>query len=150
MDAKDVLRRGAERWNAHDREGFLALYDEAISFVDEPTGHELHGREELGRGFYDLWTEAYPDNQLKDVSIFAEGDLVCFRARFAGTNTGLLRGPELEMQPTGKPIDASFVFVAEVREGKVRRAWHYYDRLLAFEQEGVLTVEKLFAQLATA
>ncbi len=150
MDAKTVIREGVERWNAHDREGFLGLYDEAISFLDQPSGREIAGRDEFGEGFYDLWTDAYPDNELKDPVVFGEGELVCLQARFVGTNTGIFRGPEMEMPPTGKPIDAPFVFIAEVRDDKVRRAWHYYDRLLAFEQEGILTVEKLFAQLPVA
>lgn len=150
MDAKTIIRTGIERWNAHDREGFLDFYDEGIVFVDQATGHELVGREEFGKGFYDLWVDAYPDNELKDPIVFAEGDLVCMQARFVGTNTGVFHGPKMEMPPTNKPLDAPFVFIAEVRDDKVKRAWHYYDRLLAFEQEGVLTVEKLFAQLAVA
>lgn len=150
MDAKAIIRTGIERWNAHDREGFLALYDEEIIYVDQATGHKLVGREEFGKGFYDLWVDAYPDNELKDPIVFAEGDLVCMQARFVGTNTGVFHGPAMEMPPTDKPIDAPFVLVADVREDKVKRAWHYYDRLLAFEQEGVLTIEKLFAQLPVA
>jgi ketosteroid isomerase-like protein len=51
------------------------------------------------------------------------------------------------MPPTGKPIDAPFVFIAEVHEGKVNRVWHYYDRLLPLEQWGIVTMEQLFAQL---
>lgn len=150
MDAKTVIRKGNERWNAHDREGFLGYFDEEIVLFDQPTGHQLVGREEFGKGFYDLWTDAYPDNELKDIVVLAEGDLACFHARFVGTNTGVLHRVDMELPPTGKPIDVPFAFIAEVREGKVKRAWHYYDRLLAYEQEGVLTVEKLMAQLAVA
>ena len=146
-DVKTILRKGIELWNAHDREGFLALYDEKVSYVDEATGHTIVGREELGKGFYDLWTDAYPDNELKDIVVFAEDERVCFEGRFVGTNTGIFHGVDGEMPPTGKLIDAPFVFIAEVRDGKVASAHHYYDRLLALEQEGILTVEKLFAQL---
>lgn len=150
MDAKTVIHKGIERWNAHDREGFLELYDEAVTYVDQATGLKLVGREELGTGFYDLWMDGYPDNELKDPIVFAEGELVCFQGRFVGTNTGTFRRAEMEMPPTGKPIDAPFVFIAEVREDKVKRAWHYYDRLLAFEQQGILTLEQLVAQLPVA
>lgn len=146
MDAKTVLREGIERWNAHDREGFLALYDEGLTYVDQTTGQKLIGREAFGTGFYDLWMETYPDNELRDPIVFAEGELVCFQARLVGTNTGPFRRGEIEMPPTGKPIDAPFVFIAEVREGKVKRVWHYYDRLLPLEQWGMLTMEQLFAK----
>jgi steroid delta-isomerase-like uncharacterized protein len=149
-DAKTIIRKGIELWNAHDREGFLALYDEGVVFVDKPTGHKLVGREEFGKGFYDLWTDAYPDNTIKDPVVFADGDLVCLEARFVGTNTGIFKGVEMELPPTGKAIDTPFVFIAEIRDGKVKTARQFYDRLLAFEQEGILTVEKLFAQLPVA
>jgi steroid delta-isomerase-like uncharacterized protein len=150
MDAKEILRKGIDLWNAHDRDGFLALYDDDVSYFDQPTGREVVGREEFGKALYDLWTDAYPDNELKDPVVFAEGDLACFQGHFVGTNTGALRRPDVEIPPTGKTVDAPFVFVAEIDDGKVKRAWHYYDRLLAFEQEGLLTVEQLFAQLPVA
>lgn len=150
MDAKEVIQKGIDFWNAHDREAYLALFDEDISYVDQPTVEQFIGREAFGRRFYDLWMDAYPDNELKDTVIFAEGELVCLQARFVGTNTGVLHRPGIEMPPTNKPIDAPFVFIAEVRDGMVKRAWHYYDRLLAFEQEGILTVDKLFAEPSVA
>lgn len=152
MTAKANVLEGIRRWNAHDREGFLELFDDAITFVDEPSGHRLVGRAELGQGFYDAWTQPYPDCELKDAIVFGEGELVCMRARFVGTNTGPLRTPDMEAEvpPTGRKIDAPFVYIAEIRKDKVVRAWHYYDRLLAFEQEGVLTVEKLFATLSSS
>lgn len=149
-DAKTIIRKGIEFWNAHDREGFLGLYDEAVVFADKATGHKLVGREEFGKGFYDLWTDAYPDSTIKDPVVFGEGELVCLEARFVGTNTGIYKGADMEMPPTGKTVDAPYVFIAEIRDGKVKTARHFYDRLLAFEQEGILTVEKLFEQLQIA
>ena len=133
MDSKAIIRKGIELWNAHDRDGFLALFDDSGVFVDQPTGQQLTGREELGKGWYDLNMDADPDNQVKDPVVFAEGQLVCCQARFVGTHTGILHGPAGEIPPTGKPFDSPFVFIAEVRDGKVTRAWHYYDRLLALE-----------------
>lgn len=149
-DAKSIIEKGIEVWNAHDREGFLSLYDEKIVFVNEAEGLTLHGCEELGKGFFDLWTDAYPDNELKVTRLIGEGELVCFEGRFIGTNTGIFHGPAMEMPPTGKQIDAPFVFVAEVQGGKVKTARHYYDRLLALEQEGVISLKDLAAQFAVA
>ena len=132
MDAKTIIRKGIELWNAHDRDGFLALYDDSVVFLDQPTGQQLTGREDVGEGFYDLWTDAYPDNKLKDPVVFGEGELVCFQGRFAGTHTGILHAPSMEIPPTGRPVDGPFVFIAEVRDGKVTRVWNYYDRLRIF------------------
>lgn len=142
-----ILRKGIERWNAHDRDGFLKLYDEQMVFVDEPTGQKLVGREEFGKGFFDLYLEAYPDMELKDVIVFGEGPLVCMYGRFVGTHTGTFHTPELELPPTQKLIDSPFAFIAEVRDEKVTSAQIFYDRLVALEQEGIIKVEQL-AQLA--
>ena len=48
------------------------------------------------------------------------------------------------------PVDTPFVYVAEVRDGKATRAWHYYDRLIAREQEGIVSLDTLFAELQSA
>lgn len=147
-DAKTVMRKVIERWDARDRDGLLTLTDEAVRFVDEPSGREFVGREEFTKVHFDRWTEAYPDHELKDRVLIAEGDLVCFEARFVGTHTGTYRFPGMkDMPPTGKTIDGPFVFIAEIRDGKIRSARHFYDRLRVLEEEEVLTVDALLAQL---
>jgi steroid delta-isomerase-like uncharacterized protein len=148
-EATAIIEKGIELWNAHDREGFLALYDDDVVFVEEPTGQELHGREEFGKGFYDVQTDAYPDNEIKDVLVFGEGDLVCFHGRFTGTHTAPFRGP-VELPATGKRVDSPFAFIAEFDDGKVKSARIFYDRLTNLEQEGIVSLEQLAAQLPVA
>lgn len=142
-DVKEIVREGIERWNAHDREGFLDLFDEKIRFVQEATGEELSGREEVGKGFYDVQTDAYPDTALTDPLIFAEGEMVCMTARFTGTHTGTMHAPPVDLPPTGKHVDSPFVFIAEVHDGKVKSARMFYDRLRTLEQEGLVTPDVL-------
>jgi predicted ester cyclase len=144
-----ILRKGIERWNAHDRDGFLKLYDEKVVFVDEPTGQQLVGRAEFGKGFFDVYFEAYPDMELKDVIVFGEGGLVCMYGLFVGTHTGIFHFPELELPPTEKVIKSPFAFIAEVKDEKVISARIFYDRMVALEQEGIVKVEQL-SQLVTA
>ncbi len=148
MDAKTIIRKGIELWNAHDRDGYLALYDDSVVFIDQSTGQQLTGREEFGKGFYDVLTDAYPDREVKDPVVFGEGELVCLQARNVGTHTGIFHSPAGEIPPTGKPFDVPSVWIAEVRDGKVTRAWQYYDRLLVLEQWGIVSLDKLFAEQA--
>jgi ketosteroid isomerase-like protein len=150
MDAKTIIRKGFELSNARDRDGLLALYDDSVVLFHQPWGQQLSGREEVVKGSYDLWADAYPDNECKDLVVFGEGELVCCQGRFVGTHTGILRGPAGEMPPTGKPVDAPFVFIFEVRDGKAMRVWHYYDRLTTLEQEGIVSLDKLFAEVPSA
>ncbi|HET8977556.1 MAG TPA: nuclear transport factor 2 family protein [Solirubrobacteraceae bacterium] len=145
MDAKRTVRRGVELWNARDREVFLALFDESVIWLDEASGQQLTGRDELGMGWYDAVMASYPDREVTDAVVFGEGELVCLQGRLVGTHTGSWHGPAGEIPPTGKRIDAPFAQVYEVRDGKVTRVWNYGDRLLMLEQEGIVSLEKLFA-----
>ena len=54
------------------------------------------------------------------------------------------------MPPTGKSIDGPYVWLAEVRDGKIKSARIYYDRLLTLEQEGVVSLKEFAAQLTPA
>ena len=145
MDAKSTIRTGVELWNARDRDGFLALFDDSVVWLDPATGEQLTGREQLATGWYDAVMDGYPDREVKDVVVFGEEELVCLQGRLVGTHTGTVRGPAGEIPPTGKRIDSPFVQVFEVRDGKVTRVWIYGDRLLMLEQEGIVSLEKLFA-----
>lgn len=144
MDAKTTIRKGVELWNAHDRDGFLAMFDDSVVFLDPATGEQFTGREELRTGWYDAVTDGYPDREVRDAVVFGEEELVCLQGRLVGTHTGTAHGPAGDMPPTGKRIDAPFVQVYEVRDGKVTRVWQYGDRLLMLEQEGMISLDELF------
>ncbi len=132
-------------WNTQDRDGFLALFDDSAVMLVPATGDQLTGLEEVSTGWYDSMMEGYPDREVKDAVVFGEGELVCLQGRIVGTHTGTEHTPRGDIPPTGKQIDAPFVQVYEVRDGKVTRLWQYYDRLLMLEQLGLVSLEKLFA-----
>ncbi len=145
MDAKSTIRRGVELWNARDRDGFLALFDDSAVFIDPTTGTQFTGPEEIRTGWYDPVMDGYPDREVKDAVVFGEGELVCLQGRLTGTHTGIVHGPAGDVPPTGKRIDTPFAQVYEVRDGRVTRVWQYGDRLLMLEQEGIVSLDKLFA-----
>lgn len=151
QDAMSIEREAVERWNAHDREGYLALFDEKVTFTDAAMGYDLIGREELGKGFFDVYAEAYPDNQIKQIQCFTDGTWICFEGRLTGTHTGIFHGhDDIEMPPTGKSIDTPYIWLAEVRDGKITSARIYYDRLVTLEQEGIVGLKEFAAQLTPA
>ena len=63
-DAKSIIERGIEVWNAHDRDGLMALADEHVE-IEGPGGLRLSGSAGW-REFYDTWNEAFPDNTRRD------------------------------------------------------------------------------------
>ncbi len=150
MDAKSTIRKGVELWNAHDRDGFLALLDDSVVYLDPATGEQFTGREQVAAGWYDPMMGGYPDREVRDPVVFGEGELVCLQGRLVGTHTGTVQTPAGEMPATGRRIDSPFVQVFEVRDGKVTRIWAYGDRLLMLEQEGLVSLDKLFAGLQAA
>jgi hypothetical protein len=74
-DAKRVLERAIETWNAGDREGWAALYDENVEW-EAPGGARISGIEDLKVKYFDALLEAAPDRASVVDSLFAEGDLV--------------------------------------------------------------------------
>ena len=150
QDAMSIELKAVERWNAHDREGYLALFDETFTFTDAAMGYDLVGREQFGKHFFDVWAEAYPDSQITQTLVFTDGTWICFEGRFTATHTGTFHGPEIEMPPTGKSIDGPYVWVAEIRDGKFKSARIYYDRLSTLEQEGIVSLKEFAAQLTPA
>ena len=71
-DTRTVLQQGIELWNAHDRQGWVGLFDDDAD-PKAPGGIEVRGRSgaEL---FYDTWHEAFPDNSIADAVVFGAGD----------------------------------------------------------------------------
>ena len=71
-DAKHVLEQAIETWNAGDREGWAALYDENVEW-EAPGGVRISGLEDLKVKYFDALLEAAPDRASIVDSLFAEG-----------------------------------------------------------------------------
>ena len=137
-DAKHVLEEAIETWNAGDREGWSALYDENVEW-EAPGGARISGLEDLKVKYFDALLEAAPDRSSIVDSLFAEGDLVAEEGRYTGTHTGTWRNPGgAEIQATGKSLDFPFSAIFRVENGKIASIRLYYDQLEVLTQLGLV------------
>jgi steroid delta-isomerase-like uncharacterized protein len=137
-EAKQVLERAIECWNAGDREGWSALYTDDVAY-EGPGGARISGLEDLKEKYFDALLTAAPDRRSDDVILYAEGDHVVEEARYTGTHTGPWRNPDgAEVPPTGKSLDFPFVGVFRVENGKINSIRIYFDQIDVFVQLGLM------------
>jgi steroid delta-isomerase-like uncharacterized protein len=137
-EAKQVLERAIECWNAADRDGWAALYTDDVVY-EGPGGARISGLEDLKQKYFDALLTAAPDRRSDDVVLFAEGDHVVEQARYTGTHTGTWRNPDgAEVPATGKKMDFPFVGVFRVENGKISSIRIYFDQIEVFTQLGLM------------
>ena len=106
----DVVRQLAERWNAGDVEGALALYTEdavAISGPDWPEQYTHRGHDELRSNMRE-WLAVWDSSQIEIATIETYGDNV------VGTGAWITRG-----RSSGVPGTMPFVILFRLRHGKI-------------------------------
>ena len=135
-DTGNVLERGIELWNSHDRDGWVGLFDEAAE-LRAPGGLQASGRSgaEL---FYDTWNEAFPDNTIEVAAVFGAGEHGAEEARFIGTHNGTLRTPSGDIPPTSKSVVSQFVAIARVQNDNVTSFHIYFDVAELLGQLGLM------------
>jgi steroid delta-isomerase-like uncharacterized protein len=137
-DAKHVLEQAIETWNAGDREGWAALYDDNVEW-EAPGGARISGLEDLKVKYFDALLEAAPDRASIVDLLFAEGDLVAEEGRYTGTHTGTWRNPSgVEIPATGKSLDFPFSAIFRVENGKITSIRLYYDQVEVLTQLGLM------------
>jgi heme-degrading monooxygenase HmoA len=127
-----LTEREAELWNAHDREGWEALFDQQAVEVRAPGGMRLVGRDATDT-LWNTWNDAFPDNHLVTVGIYGDARGGVLEGRFTGTNSGTLHTSAGDIPATGKSVDVPFCEVHRVEGGK------FIDTHLYFDQTELLT-----------
>lgn len=135
-DNISLIEREVTLWNERDQAGWLALADLNKLEVTAPGGLQLSGRE-AADAVWDIWNDAFPDNRLTTVGIYADDRGGVHEGRFVGTHSGHLRGPAGEIGPTGRMVDTRFAVVHECCDGKIISTHIYYDQADLLAQLGV-------------
>jgi steroid delta-isomerase-like uncharacterized protein len=117
-DNKDVVRRAVEALNQRD----LGTFDQLIG-----------GPEEWKRRLANLLT-AFPDVQLIQEDLIAEGDQVVERWTIRGTHQGHFQG----IPPTGKRVTYTGIDIFRIVDGKLVLVGQSVDRLGMMQQLGVV------------
>jgi len=77
---------------------------------------------------------AFPDLEVEVVSLFTSGDRAVAELVRTGTHTGPLRGPEMEIPPTGRTARMPEAILFRVRDGRVSELRAYVDRLHVLQE----------------
>ena len=76
------------------------------------------------------WLPAFPDGRETVEDQIAEGDKVVTRWSFRGTHNGVLFG----IEPTGKNVTLTGIFIDRIEDGKIVEHWDEADILGLMEQ----------------
>jgi len=134
-DAKKVVESQVRMWNDHNRDGWAEGFADTAE-LRAPGGVAGSGREMAGQ-FYDIWTDAFPDNQVDQTIISGDGENGILEAVFKGTHTGPLNAPSGTVPATGKSVEIPFVVAAKI-EGEEFSSFHlYFDQAELITQLGL-------------
>lgn len=135
-DTRRSVERNIESWNAHDKMAWTGDIADGCQLT-APGGISGSGRE-LRDMFYSLWTDAFPDNQIKAGVIVVEGENAVLEATFEGTHTGVLNAPTGPIQPTRKQVKVPFVSVSKIRDDKFTSLHLLFDQVELMTQLGLV------------
>lgn len=136
---KELMLALDDAWNAQDWDAFEKGY-KPDAVVRLPGQLPTYTSRDRRLGAIQVFEE-FPDNRVENRPykvLFAAGDWTCSIARFTGTMTGPMLGPDgTEVPPTGKSFDVDFCTVARWDNGQVVEENLFYDLVGLLQQIGV-------------
>ena len=128
-----VRRMYEEAWN----QGKMEVIDEicAPDYLGMGPYGDERGPESVKRGVANR-RSAFPDVHVTIEDVFAAGDKVVARLSFRGTHKGEFQG----IQPTGREVTWSGIWIYRVADGRFIERWHNYDMLGLLQQLGAITI----------
>ena len=137
----ELMQTLDDAWNAQDVETFAKRHRDDVVVRwpggQPPTqGIAAHTQEALD--FFRTFPDQHLDNRPYK-TFFASGDWTCSIARFTGTMTGPMTGPDgTEIPPTGKPFEVDFCTVARWDDkGQIIEENLFYDLVGFMKQIGL-------------
>lgn len=135
-ETRKIVEQNIKLWNAHDKSGWTKdISDDCeLTAVGGVSGK---GRE-LRDMMYAMWTDAFPDNQIKPITIIVDGENAVLEATFEGTQTGVLNAPSGAIQPTRKHVKVPFTTVSKIRGDKFTSLHLLFDQVELLTQLGLM------------
>ena len=129
---KNIVRRYQDIYNSNNLDALLEVVSEDLLTPKIMAGipHGIEGAKAAHR----IMLAGCPDYQTVIEDLFAEGDKVAARITITGTHTGVLIG----VQPTGKILSFTGIYIARIANGKIVEHWGEEDSASLLTQLGVL------------
>ena len=135
-ETRKIVEQNIKSWNAHDKSGWTNDISDDCELT-AVGGMSGKGRD-LRDTFYSLWSDAFPDSQIKPNVIIVDGDNAATEATFEGTHTGVLNAPSGPIQPTRKRVRVPFTSVVKVRGDKITSLHLLFDQVELMTQLGLM------------
>jgi ketosteroid isomerase-like protein len=135
----ELMQTLDDAWNAQDLETFAKRHKDnvIVRWPGQPPTHGVQAHRQEAIDFFKAFPDQHLDNRPYRV-FFASGDWTCSIARFRGTMTGPMKGPDgKEIPPTGKPFDVEFCTVARWHNGQIVEENLFYDLVTFMKQIGL-------------
>jgi steroid delta-isomerase-like uncharacterized protein len=130
----EVLRANSAAMNAHATDDrYTDTFTEDVVVEGDPLPGPVVGRAAVAQ-MSGMFYAAFPDLHFEVEREFSCGDqaAICWRG------TGTHRGDFAGIPPTGRRVDYHSCMIAQTRDGKIARAWFYFDTGTLLRQLGVL------------
>ncbi len=133
QENQELVRQMFEKAiNQRDTSVFDSFIDPRYTNHDMPTpGPGPEGMKAVMGAFF----EAFPDMRIIVEQTVGEGDLVCTRGYFIGTNDGEFMG----IPATGKTVNVKYMDMWRIADGKAVDNWVRLDMLGLMQQLGVVS-----------
>lgn len=136
----ELMQTLDDAWNAQDWDTFDKRHRThvVVRWPGQPPTHGIHDHRLEGIQMF----KTFPDNRVHNRPykvFFASGEWTCSIARFTGTMTGPMTGPDgKEIPPTGKSFEVDFCTVARWDEnGQIMEENLFYDLVGLMMQIGL-------------
>jgi len=137
---KELMQTLDDAWNGQDLETFASRHCEDVvaRWPGQPETRGVRAHRQEAIDFY----RTFPDQRVGNrpyKMLIAQDDWTCSIARFTGTMTGPMKGPDgKEIPPTGKSFDVDFCTVAKWDEaGQIVEENLFYDLVTFMKQIGL-------------
>jgi steroid delta-isomerase-like uncharacterized protein len=131
---EDLIDRFQDAWSGKDRDAFVPICTEAVSYEDPLIGEPLTGPEALAGHAARLWA-AFPDVRVEKLGPrLSDGTFVAAPMKLLATHKEALEG----LPATNKFVVVSMVCYCELERGRLRRVRAFFDLYEAATQLGVL------------
>lgn len=127
---KAIARYHLEEANDRNHEASFGKISPDVAWHGFGTTSNLEGWKQA----HMMFVTAFPDMQITEEDVVAEGDKIVARFTFQGTHKGELQG----IPPTGKQVTVSGMVIDHIAHGKVVEHWIEFDQLGLMQQLGVV------------
>ena len=136
MDARALIERYNDAWNAHDVESIGSMHAPDMVFENHTAGESASGEE--ARAHIGAIFATWPDIAFTTRRLYVREGLVVQEWSAAATHTQTMRRSDLVAEPTGNRVEWDGLDVIPFEDGLVKRKDVWSDSVSILRQVGLL------------